>query len=219
MEKINVLRTLKLFLVIILPLVIVLGNFRLVIFDKNLYKNIQQQSGVYQNFPPEINVDGYVSNLIGYYRSQNELDQNIYSEQARKHLYNVKTIIVYSINLLYLTLFISIMGVGIFIVKSKTIGALESLEKASLITFIFMILLALGVLNDFEPLFFGFHKALFRNDLWLFRPDDTLVNLFPQQFFVLFSLKLSVNIILTSAVLSLLSYFLKRRLLNAHKRN
>lgn len=214
----NFLKILKLFLIIIIPLVIILGNFRLVIFDKGLYKDLQQQSGVYQNVPPEIDFDKYITSLIGYYRSQNELDHIFYSIQARNHLYDVKTIIVYSINLLYLTLFVSIMSLGIFIVKRKTINLFMAIQSSATITLIFFLLLGLGILNYFEPVFTFTHKIIFRNDLWLFQPDDTLINLFPQQFFILFSLKIAANIIVTCIFLILISHLLKRRLLNAHKR-
>ena len=197
---------------------IVLGNFRLVIYDKTLYKNIQRQSGVYNNFLPVEDINNRLDNLFGFYRSNNILDHSYYSLQARTHLNDVKNMIVFSNDLLYLTLIVFIMAALIFIVKRKTINLFIAIQTSAAVTLAFFLMLGLGVLNYFEPLFTLFHQIVFRNELWLFRPDDTLIMLFPRQFFILFSLRLATNIILTCIFLILLSFVLKRRILNARKR-
>src|SRR3989338_5678863 len=96
-------RIVKYLLIILIPLVIILGNFQFLIFNFEYYKNLYKKIGTYQSFNDSKVVDNATNNLLGYFRGKNELDHNFFSTQAVLHLADVKTIINFSTNFFYST--------------------------------------------------------------------------------------------------------------------
>ncbi len=54
------------------------------------------------------------------------------------------------------------------------------------------------------------HRLLFTDTLWLFPSSDTLIQVFPNDFFVLFAKQFSINVITTSILLILVSLVARR---------
>ena len=210
----------KYFLIILIPLVIILGNFQYLIFNLKFYKNLYNQAGVYQSFPGGV-VDDATYNLLDYFRGKNKLDHNFFSNQAILHLKDVKEIINFTSSLFYLSA-VAVLALSIILIARKQSKALTSaLIVSSVITMIFIILLSIPLFSTFSSngrpafgwdfLFTKFHQALFNNDLWLFSPDDNLIRLFPSEFFVLFANQLAMNILVTSGVIIISSFLLKKK--------
>lgn len=200
----------KYFLIILIPLVIILGNFEYVIFNFNFYKNLYSQVGVYQSFGSQKEVNDVTNNLLDYFRGKNELDHNFFSSQAALHLADVKTIINFSTNFFYLTFAVVLILIA-FLIKKKSYRQLfEAFLISSVFIFVSIFLIAMGLLSSFDFLFTKFHQVLFTNQLWLFPQDDTLIKLLPQEFFIEFANRLAFNIALTSLAIVLTSFVLIR---------
>lgn len=204
------LNVIKNFLIILLPLVIILGNFRYLVFNFNFYNSLYEKSGVYQTFDKDL-VKYQTNNLFDYFRGQNNIYHKFFSNQAVAHLADVKDLIRFSTILLYLALIV-VSALLIFLaVKKKYQSITQALFTSALVTLIFTLFLALGILKAFEPLFTGFHQVLFTNNLWQFSANDNLIKLFPQQFFIEFASRLSLSIVISSAVIALLSFIAGRK--------
>jgi integral membrane protein (TIGR01906 family) len=199
------------FLIILIPLLIILGNFQYLARNLAFYQNTYDKVGVYQSFESREVVDQATANLLGYFRGKNNLDHNFFSNQATLHLADVNNLLRLESGLFYLSLItITIISI-IFILKKQHQKLASSFLISTIITFIAVVLLAIGLLSAFDPIFVGFHKLLFNNQLWLFPPTDNLIKLFPQQFFVSFANNLARNILITSAVIAFLSLFISRK--------
>lgn len=194
-------RIIQHFLIITLPVVILLGNFRYLIFNGYQYQKFQEKSGIYSNFQDQSEVTRQTNNLIGYYRGKNKLDHIFFSNQAIVHLQDVKNIIILSNNLLYVTLFTTMICIIIVIVKGRYKQLLQSLLLSSVATITFIVTATLGLLTIFDSLFVKLHKALFANDLWMFDASDNVIKLFPQDFFILFANTLARNSAITCFVI------------------
>lgn len=204
-------RIVKYFLIVILPTVVILGNFQFLIFNFNFYQKLYEKTGVYQSFANGKVVNA-TKNLFGYFRGKNSLDHNFFSSQAALHLADVKTIINFSTNFFYLTFAIVLILIALLIKKKSYRQLFEAFLISSVFIFVSILLIAMGLLSSFDFLFTKFHQVLFTNNLWLFPPDDNLIKLFPTQFFVIFADKLVVNILITSTVIALCTLVISKKL-------
>lgn len=203
-------RIVKYFLIIILPIVVILGNFQFLIFNFNFYQKLYSQLNVYQSFDSPNTVNNATQNLLGFYRGKNQLDHNFFSNQAVVHLTDVKRLIIFTSNFFYLSLVVTVALIT-FLVKAKQFWLLaKATLMASIATIAFILLFALGLFSYFNSIFNQFHQLLFVNNLWQFPPDDNLIKLFPADFFILFTRKLFQNIIIISAVLAVVSLILNK---------
>src|SRR3989344_3262405 len=203
----------KYFLIILIPLVIILGNFRYLVFNFGYYQSLYEKTGVYQVFGDSQLVDYATDNLFSYFRGKNQLDHNFFSTQAKLHLADVKNLLKLTSGLFYLSL-ATVLTISIILVFKKQYRKLaRSFFISSVITLVFVGLLAFGIFQVFDPIFTKFHQIAFNNNLWLFPADDNLIRLFPQQFFILFANSLASNIILSSAIIALVSAILIKKVL------
>ena len=201
---------LRYFLTIIIPPLIILSNFIFLALNSSFYREIQKEAGVYENFESQSIVDDQTNSLIGYFRGKNELEHNFFSSQAILHLKDVKSLLNSAAGLLILFSTTTFSLLVFLALKKEYSHILSALFISSVLTIFYLSLLSLGVFNYFDSFFKGFHKALFTNDLYLFEEGDSLIKLFPQQFFILFSKALFINTLITSTVLLLLSAVAKK---------
>lgn len=195
---------LKYFLIILIPPVLILGNFRYLVFNFDFYQMLYQKTGVYQSFDSQQVVDA-TKNLFGYFKDQNQLDSGFYSEQAMLHLADVKATLRFTFGFFYL-LFSAVAILSlVMIIKKFARVLIWSYFVSSALTVAGILLLALGVFNFFDAAFLKFHQGFFTNNLWQFPPNDNLIKLFPREFFVEFANRLAVNIALTSLAIAFAS--------------
>lgn len=208
LRKMNIL---KYFLIILVPPLIILGNFRFLIFNGDFYQQIYEKAGVYQSFPDHEIVNAATKNLFGYFQGKDQLNSGFYSQQAGLHLADVREILNFTFGFFYLLLgVVSILGF-VMIVRGFKKDLARAFLISSIVTVGAILLLALGILRSFDPFFLKFHLVLFNNQNWLFTKDDNLIKLFPPQFFVAFANRLAVNIAGTSLAIALVSVALLKR--------
>lgn len=195
-------RIVKYFLIVILPIVIILGNFQYLIFNFNFYQKLYSQLNVYQSFDSPNTVNNATQNLLGFYRGKNELDHNFFSNQAQLHLYDVKKLLNLTTNFFIINFLMAlVLGTGL-ILKKHYASFIFALLAASTVTIVSLGILSVGLLARFDFLFLKFHQALFRNNFWQFPSDDNLIKLFTPEFFVQFSNQLTLNILITSGIIT-----------------
>lgn len=212
MRQKEIFQVLKFSGIILIPALIILANFKFLVLNKNYYQSLYKKVGVYQNFESPKLVSDATDNLFGYFRGKNRLDQNFFSPQAVLHLKDVRDLLIFSNGLFYLS-FITLTIAAVFLIsKRQSKIILESLFISSTVTIITVVTLGLGAAKAFDSFFFKFHQLLFNNTLWLFPADDNLIKLFPQQFFVEFANRLALDIFVSSAIIAIASFVIKRKI-------
>ena len=183
-----------------LPIAIVLTNLLALTFSDYTYKN-------YFASGQDLNS---ALNIVNYLRVGTAIGSDFFSNQAVKHMVDVKSLfdstkIANALTLLVLT------GTTVFFFSKKR---LREMKKGVVLGIIILTLLILFVftlsLLDFNYAFIIFHKVFFRNDLWLFPPNDSLVKLFSISFFVYFTQTLITNILLTMLIILILLKFIPK---------
>jgi len=199
-------------LIILIPPVLILGNFRYLIFNADFYQKIQQKIGVYRSFDNHEIVDLATENLFGFFKGNNQLDFEFYSRQAQLHLFDVKQILYFTFGFFYILLVAVTTIILVMSVRRSKKNLASAFLISAIVTFLTILVLALGILRSFDAFFLKFHQVAFTNDFWQFGPDDNLIKLFPIEFFVEFANRLAVNIALTSVVVTLVSVAVLKRL-------
>src|SRR3989338_1262158 len=77
-------------IVLNLPLLVVLGNFRLLVFDEGFYALESRKLGTNESFE---NPDEVIHSLTGYYKGRDELSPKLFSMEELSHLADVKSVI------------------------------------------------------------------------------------------------------------------------------
>ncbi len=119
------------------------------------------------------------------------------------HLVSLGKIIVFSLFTVFLFSFFVV-----FYTKNLS-SFFTALFKSCVGAFLFIALLALWALIDFNSLFTFFHQILFTNDLWLLNPyTDKLIQLMPLPFFIAYGQKILIGVLLLLLFLASFSYFI-----------
>jgi len=197
-------------IIVLLPLAIILSNVSFFATNYNFFLRIYRDKNIYNRFPNSEIIEGETRNLLGYYRNKNLLDQNFYSEQAIRHLKNVKNLLkaVKFTNFVLLAL-IFLLSTALYYNKEKE-NLIRAYLKGSLVSLNLVVGIATLLLLDFQKSFFAFHLIFFRDNDWLFASTDNLVKMFPQEFFVSFAFYLAANIIAIALLIIIFALIIKR---------
>jgi len=169
-----------------IPFIILLLSLNLVIFDQAFYQREMPQYAEYES---------EVTNLLQYFKGH-ELTTENFSERESIHLQDVR-------NLIWLSLLVgALLAIPVFYSLRTDAAAViqKQFLKGGLYGIALTALLALTLLF-FSQAFTAFHQILFTNDYWLLPADSTLIQMFPQEFFI----AATKQILLYSFVFSILS--------------
>lgn len=203
-------KLLTLFISIFLFMSILLSNLLYLTFNQNFYKGVFKKEKIYENFQSENQVNSAAYNLLSYFRGKNKLDFNFYSEQAELHLKDVKNLLEIA-RILNIIVSISLLAIVIYLLfKNRKEQIRRSLVFASILLTSLILLSFILSLLSFDWSFIYFHQLLFTNNLWLFPPQDNLIKLFPETFFVAFARQLLINILICIFLLLIAAYFLPK---------
>lgn len=173
-------------------LFLVLIPINLFSFDEDFYHSEFNKYEVYDKFSEDVDIE--FSKVLRYLDNGNDIDSDFFNNKEIEHLRDVRRLFVIKDVLIVISivfLFIS------FILKKKEF--LDSLKIGGIITLIFVVLIGILSLFDFNSVFLKFHEIAFTNDLWLLDPEtDNLINLLPQEvFFDIFKRSLLLSLILS----------------------
>ena len=91
----------------------------------------------------------------------------------------------------------------------------RALGDGGLLTITLMIVLAVVVVAGWDLFFDGFHALFFEGDTWVFRTSDTLIRLFPEQFWFDAALTVALLTISGSLLAMLVPWRMERRTITA----
>lgn len=168
-------------LIILIPILILLGNFAFLAFNEDYYKAQYEKNNVYAKIPKE-EVDKATTELLDYLQFGKEMESDYFNEKEKLHLKDVRQIIKILLTILYIAVALSTIIIIISYAENKKLLGM-SIIGGSLLT-IALIILTFIILQNFEYSFIKFHEILFTNDLWLLNPrTDKLIVMFPENFF------------------------------------
>ena len=185
-------KIMRYFLGILLGILIILLNFRLIVFNYGFYEKENTNNIFAKDNSNEI------KNLIRFLEEKKEINKSFFNEKEELHLYDVRNLIQKTIYIFYLSFFIFIL----FIIKYY-----KDIFNITLISGIFLILtIIILFFLSFNNLFYNFHLIFFNNDLWMLDPSkDNLINLFPESFFYNVFYRIIYNSFFTWTILFLIS--------------
>lgn len=160
--------------------------FYTVAFDSNFYKN------EFSRRFPEEKADFYYSitqKILSYYQkgsNDKKIGLDAFSEREKVHLVEVK-------NLVQKTIFLTKISLLLIFVICFVIYFIERerfhhfMKKALLYAgygILFIFLVGIIFFANFSNSFTKFHLLAFETDTWLLDQDDTLIIMFPEEFFM-----------------------------------
>lgn len=183
----------KILLVISIPLFIILTSIR--ILTNPLYPQFEYNT---PSFPPDpygftkadrlkyagLSIDYLLNNSDISYFDQFKLADGspMYNERELSHMRDVK-ILIKNTFLGWGILGILLILVGVISWQQKNLGPFfMGLSRGGWATLVIIGLILVGVVVSFNGLFTDFHRIFFAGDTWLFYYSDTLIRLFPMQF-------------------------------------
>ena len=107
----------------------------------------------------------------------------IFISEELSHMADVKGLI----SLLYLVALVGIIGsvlFGLYMCRKGGSGIHTGVRLGSIFSIIFMAAVAVVAVLGWDSFFRGFHKMFFADGTWEFYADDSLIRLFPPQFWV-----------------------------------
>jgi integral membrane protein (TIGR01906 family) len=216
--------------VIAIPFFLTTGTLRLIItWDSPSYPEFE-----YARIPPDQFGFSdnerlqYAATTLDYLRRPESADQAIglleemtlpdgesplYNQREIGHMLDVKNV-VDSIRILFWVLAVVVVGGLIFLLlrpETRGQGYKAIMFGGALTTGVLLIMVIL-ILISWNFVFTQFHEVLFPPDTWTFFYTDSLIRLFPEQFWFDFGLLWTGLIFIEGLLLMLLGYFLQRRI-------
>ncbi|KHL02260.1 TIGR01906 family membrane protein [Sinomonas humi] len=154
----------------------------------------------------------YLSNFAGR-RYLGDLVQSsgapLFTDAEVSHMADVKSVIfiAYAAGLVLLAFF-----VVAFLVLRKRPGAFaRGLFAGAIVTFVIVVGLAVLAFMGWEQFFTDFHRIFFSQGNWTFQLSDTLIRLFPAQFWMDAAIVIGVLTLLVSSLIIIFAWPIKRK--------
>jgi integral membrane protein (TIGR01906 family) len=106
----------------------------------------------------------------------------LFNERELSHMIDVKILVQQALTVWYVSIgAVAVLGVWAWFGKWWP-DFRKMVSNSGLFSIVLLGTLVLVVFLSFKQLFTGFHRIFFEGDSWLFRFSDTLIRLFPMQF-------------------------------------
>jgi len=179
----------KKLLIIIITILLTLSTYlaasHTIIFSNNLYeKNIDEDA------------QQYTAQLLEYYQGDNEIPE-IFNENEASHLEDVKDLMKKGTNILLISI---IALITLFSFTNK-----QEIKKTLLYSGILNLVLPLPfIFLSFQSTFLKFHQLFFPQGNFNFPLNSTLIQFYPESFFIAAATQIIIIITLISIVLIIL---------------
>lgn len=168
----------KIPLIIAVFILLILIPISIISFDKEFYFSEFAKYGIYDKFERDINSE--IAKVIDYINNKGEIESDFFNDKEKEHLKDVRNL--FNISKFLIVLCIIIIGVNYYFLRKR--GFLDGLNKGAVLTIIFIFILFITILINFNLGFIIFHKLMFENNLWLLNPaEDNLIVLLPEEIF------------------------------------
>lgn len=184
MKKIN--KIAVFLLVVLTPVIILLLSSRLVALNLSFY------SDEFEQYNPEINNPlGVAKDMLTYLQHQSAGPEYLvsFNEEEILHLQDVKRLFQIGLWSLYISVIIAVILIYlIYYINKENLSQLyikygSIFAKGGALTIILGLVFKF-MISDFKTAFVKFHNLFFKQGGWQFPPGYTLVELFPQKFFI-----------------------------------
>lgn len=139
-------------------------------------------------------------------------DRPLYNEREIGHMIDVKNVADGMKRVAYAAGAIVLVGLAVLLVPRATRHyGWRTLYFAGLATVIALAVIALAILIAWPIFFTQFHELLFPPETWTFAYSDSLIRLFPEQFWFDIGVLVSVGTLALGVIVALVGYVLSRR--------
>ncbi|WP_458779156.1 TIGR01906 family membrane protein [Arthrobacter sp. D3-16] len=146
----------------------------------------------------------YLGDLV--HRSGDKL----FKDGEVSHMADVKLVILSTFGAGVLLILVSLIAV-LYLRKRSTGGVRRGLFAGSIITLVLILGLGSLAVLGWQQFFTEFHRIFFADGSWTFSLDDTLIRLFPGQFWIDAGIVIAGLVLLTSLVTLILTWPTRRR--------
>jgi integral membrane protein (TIGR01906 family) len=206
----------------LIPILLILGNVRLILFTANAWVPIEYRLPGFPDDPYGFTIDDrlkWSAVDVDYLLNEDEIEyfdgyrldsgEPMHNERELSHMQDVK-ILVEKTWMAFRVGFVVLLLLTILVGWDAGYEAVwESLRRGSIWTLILLAIIIVGILLAFGFLFVGFHRIFFEGETWLFYYSDTFIRLYPERFWRDVFMYLAGLTALQSAVL----YWLSRKLI------
>lgn len=226
-------RGIKYFTYVVLFLLIInvsfflyLVSFRIIAFDKDIYKSEFQKYNIYDKFPGT-DIDRINSDLLDYFMHEEKdvpIGTDFFNDKEKAHLIDVKF-------LMRVVLFSFYSGFLAILVKLILLILLVKYQKEDLFNYAAFMAAVSGALAIIPTLAAGiimkigfgrfftiFHQLAFDNNLWMLDPaTDNLIVMYPQGFFYDMAMKIVWATMIQAVILlvgGIAAYKIRKRFKN-----
>lgn len=140
----------------------------------------------------------------------NQDGAKLFTDSEVSHMADVKLVILSSFGAGLLLIILSIVGI-LYLRKRSTGGIRRGLFAGSIVTLVIIIALAVLAALSWQQFFTEFHRLFFANGTWTFSLEDTLIRLFPGQFWIDAGIVIGALVFLAATVTFILTWPTKRR--------
>lgn len=143
-------------------------------------------------------------------------DNPLYNADEISHMIDVKNVADAMKRMAYAAGAIVLVGLGVLLIPRSTRPfGWRTLFLAGMGTIIILAVIALAILIAWPIFFVQFHELLFPPGTWTFAYTDSLIRLFPEQFWFDIGVLISVTTLALGILTALLGYGMSRRSLRA----
>lgn len=212
-------RIFKFFLIVIMTislfLFVLLINIQYVAFNTNFYKNEFVKNNIMATTKMELGELMNVIEIMHQYLAGKEksLDiqvqingnlQRMFNDRELEHMEDVKNLFNIGFVVKDISLIIFVIIFTYFLFTQYFYKMSVYFLRGIVVILIFLAILALGAIMDFDKWFTGFHLVFFTNDLWQLDVEtDRLIQMFPLNFFQKAVFLIFRNTVSTFAILFL----------------
>ncbi|MGO4227812.1 TIGR01906 family membrane protein [Arthrobacter sp. YAF34] len=155
----------------------------------------------------------YLSNWSGPRYLGDLVDQSgdrLFKDGEVSHMADVKTVILSAFGAGALLILLGLIAV-IYLKRRHNGGVRRGLFAGSIVTLVIIIGLGTLAVLGWEQFFTDFHRIFFANGTWTFSLQDTLIRLFPGQFWMDAGMVIGALVLLASLVTLILTWPTRRR--------
>jgi integral membrane protein (TIGR01906 family) len=131
-----------------------------------------------------------------------------FNEREISHMRDVRVLTgrIYSAQIILLILAVAAIAVLVWRPETRA-AAPAALLTGAIVTIVLLVALVAFVLTGFNTFFTDFHRLFFTGDTWLFSNTDTLIRLYPPQFWFDAATVIGVTSIVESVVLGVAAWW------------
>lgn len=136
----------------------------------------------------------------------------VYNAREIKHLEDVKAVMRAAFCLHTACALVFLTGMAwAWRKRQARLAVLRAVRQGSILLLVFLTAIGLLAYTSFDLFFVAFHRVFFAGDSWLFAPSDTLIQLFPVQFWMDTTWTLAILAIAEAMAVGSIAHALFRR--------